>query len=296
MGSIDFYRELYKACRDEYEAHNLYKTLAKFVKNEKFKQILEKAAKDEFKHYKFLKNFVGDCGVKLSKIKMYIYSILLILFGLTIVLKVIESKEIDASKIYRELSEVKPELKNNLISIIEDEERHESEFTSNIDENRVKYIGSITLGISDALIELTGIYTGSLGAFENTVSAGLTGFLAGVAASISMGIASYSQAKNEGRKNPKLSALYTSTAYLLVVIFLALPYFIASSILTAFIVMIFIATALVAYMTFYTAVLYNKNYLREFIETMLMILGVSLTLYLIGSALSRLLGLENMLS
>jgi hypothetical protein len=35
------------------------------------------------------------------------------------------------------------------------------------------------------------------------------GFLAGIAASISMGIASYAQAKNEGRARPGLAALYT---------------------------------------------------------------------------------------
>jgi VIT1/CCC1 family predicted Fe2+/Mn2+ transporter len=61
----------------------------------------------------------------------------------------------------------------------------------------VRYLGSITLGISDSLIELTGIYAGSLGVFSNNLVAGLTGLIAGLSASISMAIASYIRVRNQ---------------------------------------------------------------------------------------------------
>jgi VIT1/CCC1 family predicted Fe2+/Mn2+ transporter len=67
-----------------------------------------------------------------------------------------------------------------------------------------------------------------------------------------------------------------------VALLLALPYFIISSLLAAFIVMLILAVTVVAYMAFYVAVLQNRSYLREFIETTLLIFGVSILLYIIG--------------
>lgn len=284
---------LYRVCRDEYEAHHLYRALARTpMLNQRLREMFERAANDELRHYRFWSRIVGDCRSRLSMVKVFLYRVLLLLFGVTITLKVVESMEVDASRIYGDIVRARPELKDYVNRIIEDEKSHEEQFISSLDEGRVRYLGSITLGISDALIELTGIYTGSLGAFENTVNAGLTGLLAGIAASISMGIASYSQAKHEALKNPRISALYTSVAYIVVVLLLALPYFILNSIATAFIAMMLLAMAIVAYMTFYTAVLHSKKFLREFAESVVLILGVSLLLYILGSVLGRAIGIK----
>jgi len=281
------------ACEDEYFSHHVYRYLAKspFV-SRKLKEIIEKAAEDELKHYIFWKNIVGECASKVSILKVLLSTVIFYLFGLTVTLKFIESKESNATQLYKSLVESKPELRDEINRIIEDEEKHEKEFALSVDEGRVKYIGSITLGISDALVELTGIYTGSLGAFENTLNAGLTGLLAGVAASISMGIASYAQTKHEGRLNPRLSAFYTFTAYLAVVIVLALPYFLISSLTIAFSVMLVLALVVVAYITFYASVLHNRNYFREFTETALLIFGVSILLYILGSVLGSVFGVK----
>ncbi|MEM2158511.1 MAG: rubrerythrin family protein, partial [Sulfolobales archaeon] len=162
---------------------------------------------------------------------------------------------------------------------------HERNLINNLNEKRIKYLSSIALGISDALVELTGIYAGALGALSSTVNAGLIGLLAGISAALSMTVASYTQAKPEVGKSPKLSALFTGIAYFAVVIALALPYFITSSILTAFISMLAIAIMLIAYISFYGAVLYDRNYLKEFIEGAFLLLGVSLLLYIIGENL-----------
>ncbi|MEM3967277.1 MAG: rubrerythrin family protein, partial [Ignisphaera sp.] len=77
-----------------------------------------------------------------------------------------------------------------------------------------------------------------------------------------------------------------------VVLLLALPYFILNSIATAFIAMMLLAMAIVAYMTFYTAVLHSKKFLREFAESVVLILGVSLLLYILGSVLGRAIGIK----
>lgn len=290
---MELWSTLYRVCVDEYEAHHIYRALARTpILGKRFREAFEKAAEDELKHYIFWSSIVGDCRSRLSAAKVLLYRVLLLLFGVTITLKFVESMEIEASKIYREITAIKPELKDDVARIVEDERRHEREFLSSINEGRIRYLGSIALGISDAVIELTGIYTGSLGAFESTLSAGLTGLLAGVAASISMGIASYSQAKHEALKNPRISALYTSTAYIAVVLLLALPYFILNSIAAAFIIMLLLVIAIVAYMTFYTAVLYSKNFLKEFTESITLILGISISLYILGLVLGRVVGVK----
>ena len=44
--------------------------------------------------------------------------------------------------------------------IVEDEDKHEQELIDLIDEERLRYVGSIVLGLNDALVELTGALAG----------------------------------------------------------------------------------------------------------------------------------------
>lgn len=284
---------VYRMCKDEYESYYIYRFLSRSPTiDKKLRDTLARAADDEYRHYMFWQSIAGGCKSRVSLIKVLLYVVIFYLFGLTITLKILESKEANAEHLYKSIPVLDPNLSNAVTKIAEEELRHEKEFLLGIDEGRVKYIGSITLGISDALVELTGIYAGSLGAFENAISAGLTGLLAGIAASISMGIASYSQAKHEKRLNPRLSALYTSLAYIVVVLLLSVPYFVINSTHVAFAVMIAIAIGVLAYISFYAAVLQNKKYLREFAESTTLILGVSLLLYVVGSWLGGMLGVR----
>ncbi|MCX8199332.1 MAG: rubrerythrin family protein [Sulfolobales archaeon] len=292
---MDGVEEARKFCKDEYEAYGMYTFLAKNpLVTMKVKRALDKAALDEYRHYVFWRNIAGECSSTPSTIKGFLLSLLLPLFGVTVIIKFIESMEKSGLELYREISLVKPELKEEVEKIIKEEEEHEASFISGLDEGRVKYLGSIMLGISDALVELTGIYSGALGVFANTLSAGLTGLLAGISAAISMAIASYAQAKHEVGKAPKIAALYTGIAYLLVVLLLALPYFLANAITSAFAAMIVVALLVIAYMSFYSSVLFKKNYLREFIETSGLMLGVSTLLFMLGNALGQLFGVTTL--
>lgn len=271
-------------CRDEYESYHIYRVLSRapFV-GKGIKAVLVKASSDEYGHYLFWKSVSGDCGSSLVLLKAFIYLIMLYMFGLTIVLRIVESKETYAIKDYKALAETRKDFAEQLNKIILDEERHESEFMSSIDEKRIKYIGSITLGISDALIELTGVYTGALGVFNNTLSAGIMGILTGVAASLSMGAASYNQARQEGRVNPALSAVYTMAAYIVVTLLLALPYLLLPSIEQAFVAMFALCLGIIAYLSAYIAILQERRFIREFLESAGLMLSVSLFLYFLGS-------------
>ena len=68
------------------------------------------------------------------------------------------------------------------------------------------------LGLADALVEVTAIYTGSLGVYHSTMLTGLAGIIAGAAASISMASAAYLQAKQGFKGSPFVAAGYTGSS------------------------------------------------------------------------------------
>jgi VIT1/CCC1 family predicted Fe2+/Mn2+ transporter len=274
-------------CSEEYIAHKIYSTLARNpLLPRSYRDIFKKTSREEYEHYLFWKQHSKNCVVKNLWIKTLLYNVLALLFGVTFVLKLLERSESKAISEYSNIGESARIPLSDLKTIIEEELIHENTFMSSISESRVKYLGSIALGISDALVELTGIYAGSLGAFANPLVSGLTGLLAGLSASISMTIASYMQAKSSHLEKPQIAALFTGLAYVTVTLLLSLPYFLLTSLLGAFTSMILIAVAISIYMAIYTAVLGEKSFKREIIETTGLLLGVSALLYIIG----RLLG------
>ena len=92
-----------------------------------------------------------------------------------------------------------------------------------------KYLGSIVLGLNDALIELTGVLAGLTLALQNSKIIIISGFITGIAASLSMAASEYlstkaevthSTKKNPVLKKPVTAAFYTGSAYILTVLFL----------------------------------------------------------------------------
>jgi len=283
-----------KFCRDEFEAYTIYSALANsIVVRGNLRNALLRAAEDEYRHYSFWRRFTPGCEPRFAGVKKLLFMFAAVLFGVTAVVKILERMEGDTSKLYARFAEEHPEIGDEVEKMLRDEELHEKLFVESLDEKRVAYISSIALGISDALIELTGIYAGALGAFSNTLSAGLTGLLAGFSAAISMAVASYAQARHEKGKNPKLAAFFTGSAYIAVVLVLAAPYFILQDLVAAFASMIIAALIVVAYMSYLSAILRDESFQREFVRTAGLILGVSALLYILGDVLSKLLGVTS---
>ncbi len=87
------------------------------------------------------------------------------------------------------------------------------------------YYGSIVLGISDALIEMTGVLAGLTFALKDLKLVALSGLVTGIAASLSMGASEFLSKRAESRNSlPIKEALYTSMSYLFVVTILISPY------------------------------------------------------------------------
>jgi VIT1/CCC1 family predicted Fe2+/Mn2+ transporter len=99
----------------------------------------------------------------------------------------LERDEENAQEIYGALEkEVQ-----GISKMLRDEEEHEEELIDMIDEAKLDYIGSIVLGLNDALVELTGTLAGLSFAFQNTKLIALSGLITGIAASMSMGASEY---------------------------------------------------------------------------------------------------------
>ena len=102
-----------------------------------------------------------------------------------------ERGEEKAQTTYGKISEFVPSAKE----IVEDEDKHELELINMLDEERLRYVGSIVLGLNDALVELTGALAGLTFALQNTRLTAMAGLITGVAASLSMATSEYLSTK-----------------------------------------------------------------------------------------------------
>ena len=282
------------SCKDEYIDSAIYKWLSRAPYLSKIsRDVLLEMSSHEDRHYRFWSAVAGGCRVRGAWLRVLAALIMALLFGATVTIKVLERKENETIQRYRGvLKYFDGAERRELESIIEDEIKHENILMEKIGEERIKYLGFIVLGLSDAIIEISGIHAGTLGVYEDTMKAGIAGLIAGIAASMAMAAAAYAQAKQGGMGRPGTSAMYTGIAYFLTAVVLAIPYFIVHQIFIAFAISIALSIVILAYISTYGSVLYNRSYLREITETTLIILGVSAALYLIGGVVAEFLGIR----
>ena len=145
------------------------------------------------------------------------------------------------------------------------------------------YLGSIVLGLNDALVELTGALAGLTLALPDTKIIAIAGLITGIAASMSMAASEYLsiQAEHNG-KNSITAALYTGFAYILTVIFLIFPYFILTNVYYSLIWAL--VNAVIVIFTFtYTATKINKSsFAHKFFEMIIISFTVALISFGIG--------------
>jgi VIT1/CCC1 family predicted Fe2+/Mn2+ transporter len=278
--------EALKAQRNEITEHEVYRRLAE--RDEKNREVLERVAEDELEHYKTWKN-VTKKEVRANRAKVIFYRILAIMFGITFALKIMENGEARAQKSYTELAREYPEIRG----LIADESRHEGELLALIDEERLAYVGSMVLGMNDALVELTGTLAGLTFALRNNQLISLAGLITGIAAALSMAASEYLSTRAEGgNKRPGRAALYTGIAYVVTVILIIAPFFLPTTPYVSIIVTLLVGIVIIAVFTFYVSVVQNLSFKRRFAEMAGISLGVALLSFLIGSVVRVFLGVD----
>ncbi len=279
---------LINAQKNEISEYLLYHKIADGLKDEKNKQILKNIAEDELKHYKFLKS-VTKKEVKPDRFKIFLYFWITKIFGLTFGIKLLEKGEEAAAKAYEKLGTVLPAA----VDMKKEEDEHEHTLLNMIKEERLEYVGSIVLGLNDALVELTGALAGLTFALQNTGLIALTGLITGIAASFSMAASEYlSTAAESSKKYAVKSSIYTGSAYILTVFLLILPYLLMQNPFLSMLATLVIAILIIAFFNFYVSVAKDLSFIKRFTEMSVISMGVALLTFIISFGIRSFWGIE----
>lgn len=282
----DLRRKIIDAQRDELTEHIVYDKLAKSTKDENNGRTLRQLSEDELGHYNIWKGLT-KLDVKQKSFKVWRYLLISRLFGLTFGLKLMERREEGAQEFCNGISEHVPEA----VEVCKNENRHERQLLELINEERLKYVSSMVLGLNDALVEMTGALAGFTFALQNTQLIGMTGLITGIAASLSMGASEYLSTKSEGgNKSPREASMYTTLAYFLTVAALVAPFVVLESFILALVVSLFSAVLILFVFTFYIAVAKDLSFRKRFLETASVSLGVAGVTFVIGLLVRVLFG------
>ncbi len=278
------------AQKNEITEHFIYAKLARVVKDDNNRQVLERIGEEEKAHYEFFKRYTNR-DVAPSWFRVWLYYFIARLFGLTFGIKLMENGEGKAQENYKQMARIVPEISK----IEEDEDRHERQLIGMINEERLEYVGSMVLGLNDALVELTGALAGLSFALQNTKLTAIAGLITGIAASLSMAASEYLSVKAEegkGGKNPLKASVYTGIAYIFTVCFLIFPFLICLSSSVALVWTMLNALIVIFIFTFYISVAKDLSFKLRFLEMAVLSFAVAGITFLIGIAIRHFLHID----
>lgn len=288
METKNYQRLLQKAQSFEKTEYFILRNLAQRTKKEKYKTVLGRLADFSLKHHDFIKKITKG-EVEENHLEILFYVFIARFTGLTFCLKLLERREERAISIYRQLSKKLP----GFASIINDEREHETALVDLIDEEILKYIGSVVLGLNDALVELTGALAGFTLAMQNNRLIGSAGLITGIAASLSMASSEYLSTKTDkGSKNPIRAAIYTGVTYIITVMVLIAPYFISRNYLVSLAITLIVAALIILLFSFYASVTQETSFVKRFGENIAISFGIALISFLIGYLVRTFLHIE----
>ncbi|NLJ49573.1 MAG: rubrerythrin family protein [Candidatus Atribacteria bacterium] len=286
--SLELQKQLLEYQRNEITENYIYLNLAKKVKSPENRQVLEQIAQEELRHYHTFKNYTQR-EVKPDWFEVQKYYWISRIFGLTFGVKLMENGEEKAQANYDQLSEVIPQID----TIMQEENKHEHALLELIDEERLHYIGSVVLGLNDALVELTGALAGFTLALQNTRLIAMTGLVTGIAAALSMSASEYLSTKSEGQaKDPVRASFYTGFAYIMTVILLILPYLFFTNYYFCLVCTLAVSVAIIAFFNYYLSVAQGAPFGSRFLEMIGLSFGVAGFSFFIGFLMRFLFGIE----
>jgi VIT1/CCC1 family predicted Fe2+/Mn2+ transporter len=302
--SEDVRQKLLAFQKNEITEYHIYAKLARTVKSAENRQVLEHIAYDELRHAEQWRAYTQQ-DVRPDRWSLTKYFWISRVFGFTFGVKLMENAEGKIQGDYRQLQEVIPEAR----SILEDEDRHEKALLAMLDEERLRYTGSMVLGLNDALVELTGALAGLTLALRDAKLIALTGSVTGIAAALSMAASSYLSTKSDeptptrspdaerrvapgAGKNPFKASIYTGVAYIITVGILILPYLLLSNYFVSLGCTLAAALAIIALFNYYISVAKGEPFKPRFLEMAGLSLGVAGFSFLVGLLMRTLFGVE----
>ncbi len=272
----------------EITEYHIYKRLAKKVDSPENAKIIEQIADDELRHYNSWKKYTNQ-EVQPRWFYVWFYYLISVAFGFTFGIKLMERGEENAQKNYAGVLDDIPEAEN----FQHEEDVHEERLINMLDEERLRYAGSIVLGLNDALVELTGALAGLTLALQDVKLIALSGLITGIAASMSMAASEYLSTRSEDTsKHPVRAAIYTGIAYIVTVALLVLPYLLFDNYILDLIITLTIAVVIIAVFNYYISVAKGESFRARFAEMAGLSLGVALVSFVIGYFIRQWLGIE----
>ena len=267
----------------------IYEKISVFAKGEENKQTLLRLSREEHGHYQIWKSYTG-VEMKPEKAKVWKYTLIARLLGFTFAVKLMENGEENAQEEYALLAQEVEES----TAIRQQEEEHEAALLAMLDEERLQYVGSMVLGLNDALVELTGSLAGFAFALQNTRLIALSGLIVGISATFSMASSEFLAARSEGRSDALKSCSYTGIAYLLTVIALITPYllFPSAQFIPALLCMLAVVILIIAGFTYYTSVAQDQPFRSRFLEMAVISVSVAVLSFVVGILAKKFLGIE----
>ena len=274
--------------RTEITEQHIYLRLAAVTKDAANREVLSRIAADEMRHYEQLKKATGQ-DVEPNRFQIWKYVTIARILGLTFGIKLMEAGEAGAQKNYNGHKDSFAPA--GLMAA--DENDHEQKLIGMIDEERLRYTGSIVLGLNDALVELTGTLAGFTLALQNTKLIALTGLIAGIAAGLSMAVSEYfSTQAEETEQHPVKAAVYTGAAYFITVLVLIAPYLIFKNYFLCLAITLMLSVMVIASFNYYIAVAKDLNFRKRFMEMTILSLSVAAISFFVGLLLRKLTGIE----
>jgi len=281
-------RHLRKAQQTEITEYLVYSKLAELVKDKNNRKVLETIAQEEKRHADIWQKYSGK-KMEPNRLRALWYVTVVRILGLSFGTKLLEANEEQAQIDYGQLEKEVEEARE----IKQEEESHEKKLLNLIDEENLKYVGSMVLGVNDALVELTGALAGLTLALQKGSLIAITGLITGIAASFSMGASEYLATKEEKKdKDPIRASLFTGGMYIVTVLLLIFPYFLFTSVYLALGVTLSVAILIILAFTFYISVAQEKPFKKRFLEMAGISLGVSGISFVIGFLVRNFIGID----
>ena len=267
----------------------IYEKIAAFAGGEENRATLLRLAAEEKGHYEIWKRYTG-IEMKPEMGKVLKYTFLARTLGFTFAVKLMEKGEGNAQEEYALLADEVAES----IAIRKQEEEHEGALLEMLDEERLQYVGSMVLGLNDALVELTGSLAGFVFALQNNRLIALSGLIVGISATFSMASSEFLAARSEGRSDALKSCSYTGIAYLLTVVALIAPYLLlpAGSYIPALICMLAVVILIIGGFTYYTSVAQDRPFKSRFLEMAGISITVAVVSFIVGILAKQFLGVD----
>lgn len=277
--------------KDEITTHLLYKELAKLIKDAGNAKVMREMSDTEMRHYQFWKE-ISHADIAPDRAKISMLVLMTRLLGLTFSIKLIERGEAAGAKEYAEFDTIVP----GAARLGKEEEEHEDSMTAMIEEDFLSYVGSIVLGLNDALVELTGTLAGLTFALQNGQLVAISGLITGIAAAFSMAASEFLSARAENDPKAGRSALYTGLAYILTVILLILPYLLipqtGNGIFISLFITLLIAVLIILGFNFYVSVAKDMPFKQRFLEMLGISMGVSALSFIVGLIVRSVFGID----